>query len=210
MAKISKIFSYNLADDYLAQTNDLQKTALWTYNGPDKVWVFIDNETKKLFNTTYYTAEMNGADIPTPEGTTKLEINCANNGLIGTLLGACDPIDGSTLPQFSETLPNGEIYERPMSPMPDHTYEINDATYDFNTDEWTLPWKQTWVTWEQLISRRDGLLTDVTIEMRNVRDLPESIQTLFDAYKLELENLETNWEGYPAYKVWIPVHPING
>ena len=63
MAKISKIFSYNLADDYLAQTNDLQKTALWTYNGPDKVWVFIDNETKKVFDNTYYTAEMDGAHI---------------------------------------------------------------------------------------------------------------------------------------------------
>lgn len=210
MANIKKIFTYNLADDYLAQTNKLQKTALWTYDGPDKIWVFINNETKKLESTTYFTAETDGPTIPTPLGCTKLEINCSNNALIATLVGACTPVDGASLPQYSETLPNGEVYERPLHPMPDHTFEINDATYDFDIDEWTLPWKQTWVTWEQLIERRDALLKDVSIEMTNISDYPTSLQTAFADYKKALEDLETTWDGYAAYKVWMPVHPLNG
>ena len=42
---ISQTFTYDLPDDYLLTTNNLKKTGTWTYNGPDKIWVFVNKET---------------------------------------------------------------------------------------------------------------------------------------------------------------------
>ena len=52
---ISKTFSYPIPDDYLYQTSAQNKTGTFTYNGPDKVWVFVDNETGKLTSGLHYT-----------------------------------------------------------------------------------------------------------------------------------------------------------
>lgn len=208
MTRISKLFTYDLADDYLAQTNELKKTATWTYHGPDRIWVFVDTETNKLYGTNFYTLEEDGPSIPSPLGCRKLEIDCQSNPLFCTLVGASDHFDGDTLPKYSENLPNGEVYTRPMHPMPDHTYEFNDATYDPETNTWSYPWKQTWVTWEDLRTVIASQLEEVELEIRALTDLPSSLRAILEAYKTELENFETTWAGFDAYKVWIPTHPL--
>ena len=40
MATIRKTFRYDLPDEYLSQERKLGLQAEWTYEGPDKVWVF--------------------------------------------------------------------------------------------------------------------------------------------------------------------------
>ena len=44
---IEKDFTYNIPDDYLAQTNNDSKTAEATFKGPDKIWIFVDKDTGK-------------------------------------------------------------------------------------------------------------------------------------------------------------------
>jgi hypothetical protein len=209
MTRISRTFTYDLADDYLAQTSELRKSASWTYNGPDRIWVFLDNETNKLYGTNFYTLEEDGPSIPSPLGCTKLEINCQANPLFCTLVGASDHVDGDALPKYSEDLPNGEVYTRPLNPMPDHTYEFNDAEYNPRTQQWSYPWKKTWVTWDDIRSVVASQLSQVETELRGLSDLPSSLRTMLETYKTELENFETTWAGIDAHKVWLPIHPIN-
>jgi len=209
MTRISRIFTYDLADDYLAQTNNLRKTGTWTYKGPDRIWMFVDTETNRPFGTNFYTLEENGPDIPTPLGCTKLEIDCSSNPLFCTLIGASDHVDGGSLPQYSEDLPNGEVYTRPLAPMPDHTYEFNNALYDPETQTWSYPWKETWITWDDIRTVVASQLTEINLELSKLTDMPPSLLAKLTAYKTELENFETTWAGVDAYKVWLPRHPIN-
>ena len=209
MTIISRTFTYDLADDYLAQTNELRKTASWTYNGPDRIWVFLDVRTNKLYGTNFYTLEEDGPLIPSPEGCTKLEIDCHADSLFCTLIGASDKVDGDTLPKYSENLPNGEVYTRPIDPMPDHTYEFNEAEYNRETEQWSYPWKKTWVTWDNLREVIASQLTEIELELRTITDMPASLRAKLETYKSELENIETTWAGFDAHKVWIPRHPIN-
>jgi hypothetical protein len=208
MTRISRIFTYDLADDYLAQTNNLRKSATWTYQGPDRIWVFLNTEDNTLYGTNFYTLEEDGPNIPTPEGCTKLEIDCNANPLFCTLVGASDHVDGASLPQYTENLPNGEVYSRPMDPMPDHTYDFNRAVYDSNRQEWSYPWKETWTNWDKIREVVASELEEVTLELRKLTDLPSSLRTTLENYKTELENFETTWAGVDAYKVWQPTHPL--
>lgn len=208
MTRISRLFSYDIADDYLAQTSELRKTATWTYQGPDKIWVFVNTDTNKLYGSNFYTLEQDGPTIPTPEGHTKLEIDCGSNPLFCTLIGASVPVDGASLPQYTEDLPNGEVYSRPFHPMPDHTYNFREATYNPENEGWSYPWKETWVTWDQLRVVVARQLAEVTLELTQLADLPANMISQLEAYKSELENFETTWAGYEAYKVWIPNHPF--
>lgn len=209
MTRIAKVFTYDLADDYLAQTNDLRKSGTWTYQGPDRIWVFLNTEDNTLYGTNFFTLEQDGPSIPTPLGCTKLEVDCGANPLFCTLIGASDNVDGATLPQYSEDLPNGEVYSRPADPMPDHTYDFDQAVYNPESLTWSYPWKQTWVTWADLRKIVASQLEEVTIEVRKLTDMPASMLTQLEAYKTALENFETTWAGYEAYKVWPPTHPFN-
>ena len=43
MAKhIRKTFQYDLPDEYLSNESTLGLKAEWTYEGPEKIWVFVD------------------------------------------------------------------------------------------------------------------------------------------------------------------------
>ena len=63
MTIITKTFTYNLADDYLAQTGDMGKTADWTYIGPDVIYAVIDRDTN-IYAGHFYLEEQDGATVP--------------------------------------------------------------------------------------------------------------------------------------------------
>ncbi len=208
MAIIRRQFTYLLADDYLAQTGDLMKSADWTYVGPDEFWIFLLKDSGKPRCYNFFTKEMNGDVIPTPEDCVKYYVDANAEPLLATLLGASEMVDGASLPQHTETLPNGEIYTRPRDPMPDHTYDMTEMYYDFEKEEWVFPWKKTWVEWSDLLVQRDRMLEDANLMIARISDFPQFLQEKIQKFKDDLDNLETTWAGYPAYKVWLPVNPL--
>jgi len=213
MADITQEFTYKLADDYLAQTDDLNKTATWTYEGRDKLWLEINKETGELDNTGYFKEEDGGGDIPTDPHLEIICVDCTIDPLICSLVGADKDRDYAELPQYSETLPDGNVYERPDPVTPDHTYNINTAVYDRETGTWTMDWYKTWRTWDDLLLQRDNDLKQVKKEIKAAaEDAPESYHTALQDYKTELENFETTWAGYEedhqAIKVIVPLHPF--
>ncbi len=213
MANITKLFTYDLADTYLAQTNEQGKQGSWMYEGPDKIWVYVDAATGKLENTGFKREEEDGPNLPVWEGMNLVEVDCGVNPLFCTLIGASVPVEGGSLPQYTQELPNGNTYTRPMDPMPDHTFEINDAVYDEASKTWSYSWKKPWVTWEKLLEFRDTRLAHAKLQKERLTDLPASLTTALDAYITELENLETIWADYTSatecIKVELPDNPLD-
>lgn len=207
MTQININFTYNLADDYLAQTNDLGKTNEWTYVGPDRIWVFINNDNNKVGDFSFLTEENNGPEYPTPEGYTKVEINCALNPLLATLLNANSYfVDQNELEQLEIQLPNGNTYSRPRNPDPNHTYEAEEITYENN--DWIIPWKKPWITWNDLYKIRDHWLQEAELELSTVVTLPDSLRTKLNDYINSLKNLETEWANFEPYMYILPDYPL--
>lgn len=215
MAKISIPFTYDIADDYLAQTNELGKTASWTYDGEDKIWVFVDKETNKLRNTHYLTSAEDGEAYPTPLDMHKVMIDCEANPLLCTLFGADEHKDYNELPQIEEDLPDGNVYARPADTTPDHTYEILDVEYDLATGEFKTPypWKKPWMSWDDVRAQRNIRLR--VSDDHVVDDMPPALKTAWEEYKQKLRDLPqvygaaSSGEIPPvaAHKVRYPTNP---
>jgi hypothetical protein len=207
MVDITKNFTYNLADDYLAQTNNDNKTSSWTYSGPDKIWVFVNNETNLVNEYNYKTESEDGETYPTPEGFIKVLINCNENPLLGVLLNASSySVNLNDLPQKEVNLPNGSKYVRPLNPDPNHTYEASEIQYI--NGEWIIPWKKPWMSWEIIYKQRDEYLKEALLTQKYVTDLPNSLKTKLQEYITSLENIETEWEGYEPYMYVFPDYPL--
>lgn len=191
MNKIEKTFTYAIADDYLSQTALLGKTGEWTYNGPDKIWIFISKEDNK-YAGRFLTADGDGETCPTPLDMYKVCIDSEDNPLLLTLIGAGDRVNYDELPQYTEELPCGGVYQRVMTPPPDHTYEMMEMVYDLDKEEFIKPYpfKKPHITWEDLRRGRthalnatdykisDGMPTEVadawTTYRQSLRDLPQT------------------------------------
>lgn len=210
MAKIVKKYTYNIADDYLYQTNDLGKTAEWTYNGPDKIWVFVDKETLKLVNNVFYTEEENGANIPEPLDQIKVEIDCDKDPLLGSLFHA-DHLEGhidySTLPKYTETMPDGTVYSRPLHPTPDHTYELFDLEYDVIAGEFKkpYPWKKPHVTWDDIRLVRNRALDISDFKINS--DMPASLKAEWEEYRQKMRDIPQTYAGKDPWKITFPETP---
>lgn len=206
MTQINIKFTYNLADDYLSQTNLLGKTAEWTYIGPDKIWIFVDTETNRIGNYNHLTEEEDGAIYPCPEGHFRVEVDCVNNPLLATLLNANSyTVDQNDLPQIEINLPDGNVYSRPRDPDPNHTYESSEIVY--NDGDWTIPWKKSWVTWEDIYKASSQYISLAEKDLE-ITSLPESIKTKLTDYITALKNLETDWADFEPYMYILPDYPL--
>jgi len=186
--KIDQTFQYDVPDDYLSQVRTLGKTGTWTYNGYDKIWVFFKKSDNK-YGGRFLTEGEDGATYPTPLDMYKIEIDCATNPLLCTLFGADEVKDYDLLDQYTETLPDGTTYTRVHTPPPDHTYELNDITYNPETgwfDE-PLPWKKPHMDWEKLRNWRLSKLEES--DNRVVDDMPADIKAQWEEYRQKLRDL---------------------
>lgn len=204
---ITKTFSYPIPDDYLYQTNDENKVGTYTYTGPDKVWVFVDNATGKLVSGLCYTEHDDGEDVPTPAGQTKVCLTSENDPELLSIVWLGDN-DYSALPQKEETLPDGSVYARTDPTPPDHTYEIMDCVYDFDSKSWVkpFPWKQPHMDWETLKTARVGLLAESDTILAT-KLLTTEQKAALEEYRQKLRDLPTTFAGIDPWKVPFPALP---
>lgn len=191
MNTIQKTFTYDLPDDYLYQTNELGKTAEWTYIGPDKLWIFIDKESN-LYTNRCLTDFDHGGEIPVPIDQYRICVDCNLEPLLCTLLyekQSPHAIDPGTLDQHIEELPDGLTYQRPLNPVPDHTYELFEIMFDPNTNNaiTPFPWKKPHMTWEGIRQWRNLKLDHS--DDRDHEYMPESLRTEWQEYRQKLRDL---------------------
>lgn len=212
MAKIVKSFTYDIADDYLYQTNTLGKTAVWTYRGPDKIWVFVNKETLKPASNRWLTEEEDGATYPTPLDEIKVEIDCNENPLLAALWHAGqeeERTDYTQLPQYFEDMPDGTTYQRPLHPAPDHTYELLELEFDVESGEFKkpYPWKKPHVTWDDIRAIRNTLLENSDQNLAS--DTPASVREKVEAYKQALRDIPQIYAGKDPWKITLPTNPFD-
>jgi hypothetical protein len=204
ITRTEKTFTYNIPDEYLHQTNDLGKTATWTYTGPDKMWIFVDNETNKILSRFHYTERDNGAEVPTPEGMTKILVDANEDPLLASLLH--NEVDYFSLGRHETTLPDGSVYWHTDPLPPDHAYELIDIEYDTETNKLKkpYPWKKPHITWEELIDVRNNMLrlSDSKYRVASPEELPE-----WEEYRQKLRDLTTTFNGIDPWMIPFPVEP---
>lgn len=188
---ITKTFTYPIPDDYLAQTSVLGKTATWTYEGPDHVWLFM-NKDDNTYIGRWLLSEHDAHEYPCGEHEYLVKLDCEAEPLLATLLH--DPIgkpDYASLKQRSETLPDGTTYTRPHDDNmpPDHAYDAELITYNPTTQSWNkpLPWKQPHSTWHDLRHWRNALLD---LNDNKIHDyMPAELKAKYQEYHQALKDL---------------------
>ena len=196
----------------------LKKTATWTYNGPDKIWIFVNKDTNKWVNGTYLTEDDDGANVPTPLDKHKVMIDCSVNPELCHIFGADEYKDYGQLPALEETLPCGGTYIRPEVMPPDHTYEWEDLIYDPESLEFVkpYPWKRAHVTWNEIRQWRNGLLF-ASDDIANAEDVPAELKAQWEDYRQKLRDLpqthgaqsKTDTPTTAPWKIAITIDPSN-
>lgn len=202
--RITKTFTYDIADAYLYQTNDLKRSAEWTYEGPQYIWCFADATTKKILGRFHYTERDNGADIVAPDGQIKILVDADKNPEIASLFHD-EHVYGDLL-HTVENLPDGSTYGHPDPIQPDHTYELEEIEWDEENQDFVkpYPWKKPHMTWDILKEVRNNLLrlSDSTIRTASDED-----KLAWEEYRQALRDLTTTFDGIDPWKVPFPQSP---
>lgn len=206
---ITKTCTYDLPDDYLHLTNALGKTGSYEYIGPDKLWIFIDEETSKPSSGQVLTERDDGDEVPTPQGRIKVFVDATIDTVMASMIW--NNKDYSVLPQLTESLPDGTTYTRPEIQPPDHTYEFMDCVYNTTTNEWVkpFPWKKPHVTWDDIKLARVAELA-ASDKVLATTLLSDEDKATYEVYRQKLRDLPVTFAGVDPWKVVFPVPPVIG
>lgn len=195
MTIIRKQFNYPKPDEYLGQVNNEQLEGSHVYEGPETMWVFIDNATNRICPAGYMDEE-DGMDYNPPEGQRKVLVDCEVNPIICSLME--QDHDDSEHEVMTETLPNGVEYTTYVNPPPDHTYEKFDIECNSNNEFIKVasstrggvphyPWKQPHVKWPHLRRHRTSLLA--WTDDKTNSDMPASLLAEWNEYRQALRDI---------------------
>lgn len=222
MAKTTKKFTYNIPDDYLLQTNKLGLTAEWTYEGPDKVYVMILKDTKKINSMLGWmlyeddrTREENDAAADTYSGLAYdyalidvEEEPLLLAAVVGNSIGpSIDEVPHKTYTLDGETEP---FYTRPDPPYPNKTIEVGEVEFDFETKQWKkpFPWKKPHITKEQLLNALE-LIKEQEKQVETT-GFTSTQKTKWAAYLTALDNVTVKYADYldTPWMVPFPTNPM--
>jgi hypothetical protein len=218
MAKhIRKEFQYDLPDEYLSNESTLGLKAQWTYDGPEKIWVFVDYKTNKILARESFREY----DEENPEAQYEfLEVYTGFNSYPVVISFDDDPLLLSAIAQIApemKDLPTKKyfhpetkelFYERPHPTVPDHTIEIADCEYDPKLKRWKkpYPWKIPHIIRQEFEYNHKIILEDaVAIQSRyEENEWTEDQRAKWDAFVLEMQNVPTKFAPWIETPWMIP------
>lgn len=212
ITEITKSFTYNIADEIFGNTATENRTADASYTGPDRIWVFVDTETGAFSRACPpLTSQDDGADVPVPGGTHRVEVTAENDILILAMFRE-DCVTYADTTQLTEELPEGYgsvLYNNKATLA--ETYSIDDLTYNIETSLWNdIPFYNDEITWDQLISSRNAMLGST--DGRISPDMPDAIKQPWITFRQLLRDFPAAY-GYgtdnevDAWKVQFPEQP---
>lgn len=203
MGNIIKQFTYAIPNEYFGVDDSNGTVVNATYNGPDYIWVFVNDETKKLDGIAPMTVENGGEEYPAPPGYTKVKVDAsADTKLAGILMPELVTVnDEKNL--VVENLPDSQTHEYEYPLDIDVAYNRHEITFESNT--WNTPYHESVVTWDDIISERNALLE--SSDTRVATDMPDSVKQPWIDYRQKLRDLPTTWNGIDAHKVQFPESP---
>ena len=217
MAKqIKKEFTYDLPDDYLAQTALKGLKATGIYEGPDRIWVLIDNNTGAL-NFTHHWREFDHKNpAQSEQGATTWGGQHSTPVLVDVTKGDLDTLIASFfIDLHDDTYTDlehvhaecGEVhYCRPDPTYPDHTYEVGMVRYDLANKQWITPfqWKLPHITPAEHNASREAIIASIVTDLAD-EDVSgewsaEKIKAVND-YKAFLEDIPRKFAGWEPHQI---------
>lgn len=202
-------FTYNIADELYASTTDAGRTASATYTGPDRVWIFVHEDTG-LFSQIQpvLTSMEDGAEVPVPVNHRRVEVVAADDPVIMGIICE-DKVTYADESKTQETLPDGTVIEFEAVATLSQTYNKDELVHDGSS--WTLgPMKGEPFTWEDVLNGRNGALEGSDGKISP--DMPDEIKQPWIDYRQKLRDLPATF-GYgtadeiAAWKVEMPREP---
>lgn len=202
-----KKFTYNLPDSFLSEEATQEKTAEWTYVGPEKIWVFVNEQTDKFDGIPYIVEKDDPlGTYPIPVGYYMVEIDANEEPLLATLF-VNTPSEDNVLGTVKETLPDGSEVEFLDPTPPSLCYNLFEITFDKQTESFVqpFPFRTSEVTWEMVRERRNALL--VAADSFPSLGMPDALSQSWLDYKQTLRDLPDVWANVEPWKVKFPKSP---
>jgi len=230
MAKINKLMTYNVPNEYLSQDMSDGNIATNDYNGPDTIWinVYKDGDDKGLWTRqpikTNYLDDGDIEDyenddqtdaieaLPVPEDAVRVRIDCTETPEIcaiwtGGMTVGDDSGSYEKLPQIQDKLADGTVYyERPANDSipPDHVWSNVKSKYNLDTEEWELVLLSTWSSWDLIRETRNSML-----EHSDSKTLMPAgaLKDKWDTFRQDLRDLPEKFAGKEPHTVPLPIAP---
>lgn len=218
----SKTFTYKVPNERYGTDDSDGDTVSITYDGPDTVYVFVDadgdHKGKRNRALTELLEADDGADVPLPDGTVRVEVKLDDDPLIMAILrpsGSTNTINNQS--EVSETVSHASLGDYPIinydnKPSPQETYVHEHLLeYDIDNAEWKTPgYQEPEVTWDEVIIARDSMLEGSDGKISP--DMPDSVKEPWVTYRAMLRDLPTSYkkgesDEVPAWKVRYPLAP---
>ena len=206
MPMISVTYELPLPNQFLVDHSQSQgKTRTTTYNGPDKIYLYIGEDGKEKHGPV--TAEDLADGRPLPADSKLFEVDCTTNPLICQLRGPVIPTLQEERPNIEE--PHPESPEVPGYPrytycpflLPEDIYDrwsvtVKDGKIDIHayTVEEKLFGVQKTLTWDDVREHRDKMLKNSDSAI--AEDMPEALKEKWKTYRQKLRDLPTIMQQY--------------
>jgi len=215
-------FEYDVPDKFCHQTNDLGKTGKFTYKGPEKIYVFVNKETKLL--EVGMDAIAVDPEDPDQEAQVKMKaglgheaivVDPAKEPLLATLAWM-DTEEEQNYPCKTWKLEGDDtVYFWKSEPLiPNEAYAQDEIQYDFDKKEWVkpFPWEKPTMDEALFTETRDNLVWHCEQELINDPTLSdpanaEHRQKVVD-HIAELKNLRNKFPA-PEWDPWMIKFPDN-
>lgn len=204
---ITKTFTYNVPDSFLSVETTQEKTAEWTYVGPSKIWVFINEQTNKFDGIPFIMEKDDPlGTYPIPIGYYMVEIDANEEPLLATLF-VNTASDVNVVGKTTEILPDGSTLELPDPIPPTLVYNLFEIEFDKETESFVepFPFRTSEITWDSVRERRNTLLLNA--DAYPSLGMPETITQLWLDYKQTLRDLPDVWADVEPWKVRFPKSP---
>ena len=202
MPMISVDYTYNLPNDFLVDlSQSMGYTRETTYDGPDRLYLIIDNATGKE-HMGPITAEEKADGRPVPQGCRYVEIDCVENPLLCQLRGpvideAEEDHTGSQPHPLSPEIEGYRRYTYQTPLLPRNIYDNYNITVD-QDDNVNIPIRTVVEVmygnsltelpdWEFVRKRRDKMLASA--DGRVSEDMPDSLKQQWFTYRQRLRDL---------------------
>ncbi len=202
-------FTYKIPDDFREDTFELGKTGTYTYKGPRYLTFEIDKTTGKESGWCLTCPEE--LERPVPLDCVRVTVDCSltENGLLCEIAndeGREDAVEFRNNRAWVVYYKAPEGYtniEKPVEVEPRDIYDEFEITYDFSTNEFTVP-LHTWntdipvdLTWDDIREKRDTMLKDTDGAVGE--DTPQSIKDKWYTYRQLLRDLPENLKEFSPF-----------
>lgn len=209
-----KQVTFYINDEPLVATATEQRQATITYEGPRYLYVEYCSEEQTV------TAPVHMSDEPEMEAAEErrtqldcrsiIEIDAQNDGIF-THCVYMPTMYRLSIPDYTETLPNGDeyTYEYPDDPSLDDIYDLKNMTFDPETKDFIWIYDVNDITEEEFIESIDDALSSINDDIdEGIFDADDMVKV--NEYKAALTEFKESYDGsIKHWKLEFPVLELN-